>query len=406
MQIFPDFRQISWPHSLRKRRRNGPTENQGPDNVAYTHRPQGAPVFFRLCLVVSEIHSGVLLHCQASKWANLWLSSSPGFADPQLPYILHTDASTVGLGAALYQLQDDQLRAIAFASSGLSKSEMKYPAHKLEFLALKWAVTDKFSDYLYGSDFTVVTDSNPLTYILTSVKLNATSYRWLSSLSTYSFKLQYRAGKQNLDADALSRRSHEVPEDDITSQKESERIQQFVLHHSSDVTSSHTIPQDVIQAIYDRHIVTNPEGDDAEPPGPGLALVESLAHHPTAIPESFQQEEVDGFPLIPSLSEDELKEKQRSDPAIEEVIAQIETGQTPPPTLRAELPELPLLLGEFNRLELQNGVLYRRKQDGPRTTFQLVLPQELRAMVFESLHTNMGHLGVERTVDLIRTRFY
>lgn len=85
---------------------------------------------------------------------------------------------------------------------------------------------------------------------------------------------------------------------------------------------------------------------------------------------------------------------------------QIETGQTPPSGLRAELPELPLLLREVNQLELHNGVLYRRQQDGPHTTFQLVLPQELRAMVFESLHNNMGHMGVQQTVDLARTRFY
>ncbi len=78
---------------------------------------------------------------------------------------------------------------IAFASRGLTRSETRYPAHKLEFLALKWAVTSKFSDYLYGAEFVVVTDSNPLTYILTSAKLDATSYRWLSSLSTYNFKL-------------------------------------------------------------------------------------------------------------------------------------------------------------------------------------------------------------------------
>lgn len=156
-----------------------------------------------------------------------------GFADPKLPYILHTDASTIGLGAALYQLQDGQLRTIAFASKKLSKSEMRYPAHKLEFLALKWAVTEKFSDYLYGTTFTVVTDSNPLTYILTSAKLDATSYRWLSALSTFSFQLQYRAGKQNVDADALSRRSHGSPSDDPISQKETERIRQFALTHLS-----------------------------------------------------------------------------------------------------------------------------------------------------------------------------
>lgn len=79
------------------------------------------------------------------------------------------------------------MRGIAFASRGLTKSEAKYLAHKLKFLALKWAVTSKFSDYLYGTEFTVLTDSNPLTNILTSAKLDATSYRWLSNLSTFSF---------------------------------------------------------------------------------------------------------------------------------------------------------------------------------------------------------------------------
>ena len=198
------------------------------------------------------------------------LTSAPvlGFADPQLPYVLHTDASTLGVGAALYQVQDGQPRVIAFASRGLSKSERKYPAHKLEFLALKWAVTEKFSDYLYGTDFTVVTDSNLLTYLLTSAKLDATGYRWLSSLSTFSFRLQYRAGKQNLDADALSRRSHGPPEDDPASLKESERIGQFALYHLSDADSPHTVPREIIQAICDRHMITSVRDAKAESPNP------------------------------------------------------------------------------------------------------------------------------------------
>lgn len=116
------------------------------------------------------------------------LTSAPvlAFADPQKPYILHTDASTTGLGAVLYQEQEGQLRVIGYASRGLSRSESHYPAHKLEFLVLKWSVTEKFSDYLYGNHFTVVTDSNPLTYILTSAKFDVTSYRWLAALSTFS----------------------------------------------------------------------------------------------------------------------------------------------------------------------------------------------------------------------------
>lgn len=60
------------------------------------------------------------------------------------PYILHTDTSTTGLGAALYQEQHRQLRVFACASQGLIKSKARYPANKLEFLALKWAITTNF----------------------------------------------------------------------------------------------------------------------------------------------------------------------------------------------------------------------------------------------------------------------
>ena len=120
-----------------------------------------------------------------------------GFANHKLLYTLHTDTSTTGLGEILYQQQDGQMRAISFASRGLTKRKANYSAHKLEYLALKWAVTIKFSDYLYETDFTVLTDSNLLTFILTCAKLDATSYRWLSGLSAYSFKIQYTAGTQN-----------------------------------------------------------------------------------------------------------------------------------------------------------------------------------------------------------------
>ena len=97
--------------------------------------------------------------------------------DYQKPYIVHTDASKDGLGAVLYQEQGETIRVIAYASRSLMTAEKTYHLHagKLEFLALKWAVTDHFHDYLYyAPEFTVVTDNNPLTYVLTSARLNAT----------------------------------------------------------------------------------------------------------------------------------------------------------------------------------------------------------------------------------------
>ena len=87
----------------------------------------------------------------------------------------------------------------------MSKSERNYDAHKLEFLALKWSVTQRFHEYLYGGTFEVYTDNNPLTYILTSAKLDAMGQRLIASLANYDFKIFYQSGHLNVDADSLSR---------------------------------------------------------------------------------------------------------------------------------------------------------------------------------------------------------
>ena len=139
------------------------------------------------------------------------LSSPPVLSNTDFskPFVVHTDASLDGLGVVLYQEQngmDGMERVIAYASRGLRSSEKHYSAHKLEFLALKWAITEKFHDCLYGNTITVCTDNNTLTYVLTSAKLDATGHRWLTSLGTYNFSLKYKTGKNNRDADGLSSR--------------------------------------------------------------------------------------------------------------------------------------------------------------------------------------------------------
>ena len=104
------------------------------------------------------------------------------FPNYKLPFILHTDSSTEGLGAVLYQKQEGKLRVIAYASRSVTKTESNYPAHNLEFLALKWAICEKFHEYLCGSTpFEVYTDNNPLTYVLTTAKLDACGQRWVAN---------------------------------------------------------------------------------------------------------------------------------------------------------------------------------------------------------------------------------
>ena len=73
------------------------------------------------------------------------------YPDFKEPFVLHTDASADGLGAVLYQEQGGKLRVVGYGSRTLTPAERNYHLHsgKLEFLALKWAITDKFRDYLY-----------------------------------------------------------------------------------------------------------------------------------------------------------------------------------------------------------------------------------------------------------------
>ena len=128
------------------------------------------------------------------------------YADYMKPFRVHTDASREGLGTILYQTQDDRTdKVIAYTSHSLKKSEWKYHSSKLEFLALKWAITDQFHEYLYGGTFEVHSDNNPLTYVLTTAKLDATGQRWVASLANYNFTITYCSGKHNIDADVLSR---------------------------------------------------------------------------------------------------------------------------------------------------------------------------------------------------------
>ena len=138
------------------------------------------------------------------------LTSPPVLTYPvySKPFIVEVDASNDGLGAVLSQEQDGKIRPIAYASRGLRGTEKNmhnYSSRKLELLALKWAVTKKFREYLISSTFTVLTDNNPLTYLQTKGKLKAVEQRWASELANFNFELKYGAGKSNANADALSR---------------------------------------------------------------------------------------------------------------------------------------------------------------------------------------------------------
>lgn len=113
------------------------------------------------------------------------------FPDFSLPFTVTTDGSLRGLGAILTQKRDCVEHVIAYASRGLrgsEKNDRNYSAFKLELLALKWAITEKFREYLRFSKFTVVTDHNPLRYLI-SANLGAVEQRWVAQLAEFHFDI-------------------------------------------------------------------------------------------------------------------------------------------------------------------------------------------------------------------------
>lgn len=296
------------------------------------------------------------------------LTSPPILAYPefQKPFELHTDASGKGLGAILYQTQNNQKKVIAYASRGLSRPEKNYSAFKLEFLALKWAVTEKFADYLMNTEFTVYTDNNPLTHILTSAKLDATGQRWASALGQFNFDLVYRAGLNNKDADAMSRYPYERVAEDNTIKIEDKTIKTIC-----------SISQTPVEAF-----------------------IETL---PSASINIIEATECPGQPLA-QIEQREIRRNQRQDAIL---------GKWVRATIDKKFPrdydysrEDQVMSKTFHSLKIIRGILYREIKDGDNTIKQLVLPKVYRRTVLQSLHNDVGHPGRDRTLSLIRERFY
>lgn len=304
------------------------------------------------------------------------LSDPPIMAYPDLekPFVLHVDASEEGLGAVLYQRQGGTLRVIGYGSRTLTPTEKNYRLHsgKLEFLALKWAVTERFRDHLFHAPhFTVYSDNNPLTYVMKTAKLNAVGHRWVSELADFRFTLKYRPGTVNRDADFLSRQPAEM--DKIMEECTEERDPSDITAVRDGLQAQNNSYTDWISAI--------------------TCNVDVLPELTTTCKTTVQP--------IPA---EEILASQREDEVINRVITLRQ--QTEHLKYRDKIREstaVKRLLREWQRLHLDEDGILRRKTNS-RT--QLVVPEKLKPLIYQQLHEEMGHLGADRMISLARERFF
>ena len=285
-----------------------------------------------------------------------------GYPLPEVQFILDTDASSFGLGAILSQVQDGQERVIAYASKALSKSQKRYCTTYRELLALVLFVKH-FRHYLWGRHFIIRTDHAALTWLLSFHEPEGMLARWISVLNTYDFEVVHRKGSNHGNADGLSRRK---------------------------CTSS-----DCSDCAIDK-----------------VADVSSSTNIPTHQVASFRSEVHDAVNWMDIWRRDRIRQWQTDDNAVNNILYLKSVSQHPPTNFEnlSGAPALRSYLRQWDLLEVEDGILYRRWFDDTSDGWSLVIvaPDQLRREIFHHLHElrTGGHLGITRTTKELRRRFY
>ena len=245
-----------------------------------------------------------------------------------------------------------------------------FSSKRIELLALKWLVTEKFRDYLLGSKFSVVTDSNPLSYILKTKKLTACEQRWINALASYNFDLKFRSGQENIGPDYLSRLNH---------RSESEMSSDEVNSCPDEAANFTRLSPRLIQCA----------ASDA------LRCLED-------------QRKDNAATGMPEISAAEMSKLQSEDEDLGRVMYYKKQNRLPTKSERdAESPNVKPYFRQWKQITLVNDVLYRSTNDpNGNEISQLMLPKKLQTEVLQALHDQAGHQGAERTELLLRARVY
>ena len=213
---------------------------------------------------------------------------------------------------------------------------------------------------MYGSPFDLCTDSNPLTYVLTIAKLNATGLRWVADLANFKFKIHYHSGIKNKNADYLSRQ----PLQEIEKlQKDSEMVvNSDKISLCNSITSAHNNP----------HIDIN------------VLQLNSVGN-------------------ITSVRTKQVIESQLNDDYIRPVYQFFKTKTKPSKQEWKEISyQSKLLMKQYHGLKLVKDVLIRSTSEYNKK----VLPSSMQDVVCTELHKIMGHLDTKKLVHLAKQRFY
>ena len=219
----------------------------------------------------------------------------------------------------------------------------------------------------------MVTDNNPLTYVFTTAKLDATGQRWLAELSNYNCSISYRSGKQNADADGLSR-----------------------MHGLETVS---TIFPEVLKATVQIQCMSH-----AEHPYIDLLCKKQSCQKDGNEPQTADASE-DVYEGT-ALSKNDWRTAQSNDKNLQFVLDCLIEGHQPSVSEALNRHVDKRFVNDWEKYNLKNGIVYKVGKIGEETVNRLCLPSSLQQDIFMAYHDNLGHQGKERTLSLLKRRFY
>ena len=264
----------------------------------------------------------------------------------------------------------------------MTETEQRYHSNKQEFLALKWAVTEQFHEYLspYGknrNEFVVRMDNNPLTYIFSSANLDAAGQRWVAELASYNFALEYQKGKDNTVADFLSRLDDHLPPGEV---------QDYL----------NKIPYPGVKAVLDNAITPLTErakqgvrpDPDNQKASPEVTVGVRPARLATTNITNWKLEQQED-PVLYQV----VKHRKASRETFKEALLKVTDRKAVSAYVKSK-----------DQLVMKSGLLYRQSKQGQtqETVLQFFVPQIHRNVALDGCHREAAHQGQSCSLSLMQ----
>ena len=351
-------------------------------------------------------------------------------------FILDVDASDLGIGGILHQVQGERERVIAYASRALNKAERNYCITEKELLAVRFFI-EYFRQYLLGRKFRVRIDHQALIWLFKLKEPRGKIARWIEILSHYDFSIEYRPGNKQAHCDALSRcenpRECDCPEQDTSEplkcgpckkclKRAQDMLHEGILKDIALYSSKSDDLKDNLNKKDNKEVArvtsqqreqeyqvrkcsefSGPSGSDL--PGPSTSdrsevslIGEDESHSLTST-------------TVGIISADELRRYQNEDQDLALMVQSKSVGVKPSrQDMVTKSPACRHYWILWDSLVLLNGILYKKflKRDRTGEYLQLLVPSALKKDILCQMHNSLlaGHLGRKKTKQKTLQRYY